>query len=183
MGDFRFDLEFRVNAVSEVDVKSFLSQLNKSTCCTFNISSGRQDKRQYGAKAASSLRGYRKCAHNVATSADRGDKQPGKNTGCDACLNFRLENSVGKEPRAKLLRTTHPLWVSLHFHHNHKLDRAEFLKFLDVSQETRAAYLELFERGLAPSSAHSEMKKNIKNKYPDEWAEMFANQSILPSPF
>ena len=75
MGDFRFDLEFRVNAVSEVDVKSFLSQLNKSTCCTFNILSGRQDKRQYRAKAASSLRGYRKCAHNVVTPISRSRKK------------------------------------------------------------------------------------------------------------
>ena len=75
MGDFRFDLEFRVNAVSEVNVKSFLSQLNKSTCCTFNILSGRQDKRQYGAKAASSLRGYRKCAHNVVSPISRSRKK------------------------------------------------------------------------------------------------------------
>ena len=120
-GDLKFDLEFRVNVVIEGDVKMFLSELNKSTCCTFNMSTGRQHKRQNGLKAASSLCGYRKCAHNVATSIKLGDKQPGKNTECDACLNFRLENSIGREERLKLLRTTHPLWVSLHFHHNHKL--------------------------------------------------------------
>ena len=50
------DLEFRVNVNSEKEVKTFLSDLNSSTCCSFNIQSGRQDRRPKGDKARSSSR-------------------------------------------------------------------------------------------------------------------------------
>ena len=91
-----FDLEFRVNVNSEKEVKTFLSDLNSSTCCSFNIQSGRQDRRPKGDKARSSIRGYCKCCLYVLHSEGKESRQPGKIKDCQASINFRLENPVGQ---------------------------------------------------------------------------------------
>ena len=52
----KFMLEMRVNAKTEADVKQFLSALNKTSGCTFNIKNGRPDKRQGGGQRLSLLR-------------------------------------------------------------------------------------------------------------------------------
>ena len=48
------------NVKSENDVKTFLGALDSSTGSSFNQQYGRPAKRPTGAKATSSLRGYRK---------------------------------------------------------------------------------------------------------------------------
>ena len=42
----KFDIELRVNVNMEEGVKTFLSDFNKSSQCTFNMRSGRQDRSQ-----------------------------------------------------------------------------------------------------------------------------------------
>ena len=51
----KFSAEVRVNCLSETDVKGFLSELNISSCFTYNIAAGWQDKRKNG---RSQCRGY-----------------------------------------------------------------------------------------------------------------------------
>ena len=46
--NIKFSAEVRVNCLSETDVKGFLSELNISSGCTYNIAAGRQDKRHDG---------------------------------------------------------------------------------------------------------------------------------------
>ena len=53
--NLKFMLEMRVNVKSEVEVKQFLSALNKSSGCTFNIKSGQPDKRQGGGRTLSHI--------------------------------------------------------------------------------------------------------------------------------
>ena len=75
--DIKFDLVTRVDVSSEEEVKVFLADLNCSTGCTYNIQSGRRDKKQEGEHSRTKIRGFRKCCLNVAT-ADKKPKQEGK---------------------------------------------------------------------------------------------------------
>ena len=46
--NLKFMLEMRVNVKSELDVKQFLSALNTSSGCTFNIKNGQPEKDKVG---------------------------------------------------------------------------------------------------------------------------------------
>ena len=179
--NIHFTAEIRVNCNSEGEVKVFLSTLNISTGCTFNIASGRQDKKQDLGRCT--FRGYRKCSLNINKTGDKPDRQPGKNTTCPASLNFRLEKPVASAKSVKTDRENYPLWIKLNFGHNHSLHRADYLKFLSVNEETRNVYWTMFNDGLLPSSAHIERRKSIKTEYPDTWPQIFADRSRLPSLF
>ena len=119
--DISCDLEFRVNVTSEEAVKKFLSDLNISTGCSYNIQSGRQDKRPKGETKRTQISGYRKCCLNVSHSEGKDSRQPGKNTDCKDSVNFRLENPVAKLKVLKEERSEFPLWVNLVHHHNHSI--------------------------------------------------------------
>ena len=178
--NIRFDIELRVNVESENGVKSFLGEFNTSSGCTFNIQSGRQDKRQ---NKRSRYRGYRKCCMNVAHCEDKENRQPGKNTNCEASLNFRLENASAEYKSVRKDREMFPLWVKIHFYHNHALNRAEYFKYLSASQDTKDIFIDMFQQGLTPSAAHGERRRQIKVEFPDTWPEVCADRSKLPSIF
>ena len=180
---FNFDLVFRVNVKTVSEVNNFLSELNRSLGCSFNIRSGRPDRHQNNTAARSQLRGFRKCCLNVSDSENKENRQPGKNTNCQAKFNFRLENPLSKQTDEKKIKEDFPLWIDLHFFHNHALERAEHVKYLSVSQDTKSAFTKMFEYGYTPRSAHNNMRKLIKSDYPDTWPQKFADRSILPSIF
>ena len=127
------DLEFRVNVTSEESVKKFLSDLNISTGCSYNIRSGRQDKRPKGDNARTQISGYRKCCLNVLHSEGRDSRQPGKNTDCKASINFRLENPVAEHKALKEERSEFPLWVKVGHHHNHSIREGVTTKVSKIS--------------------------------------------------
>ena len=110
-----FKVEFRVNVKTEEGVKAFLNELNVSSGCTFNIQSGRTDKKpsENNNRCRSRLRGFRKCAMNVSHSENKENLQPGKNTGCPASINFRLECGVGKNSSEKQDRIYGYMLISL----------------------------------------------------------------------
>ena len=177
-----FKVELRVNVKTEEGVKIFLNELNVSSGCTFNIQSGRPDKKSCENKkrSRSKLRGFRKCAMNVSHSENKENLQPGKNTGCPASINFRLECGVGKNSAEKQDRIDYPLWLLVDFTHNHSLSRAEFFRFQSVSQDTKNAFTDMFNKGLTPSAAHVERRRQLKAQYPDTWARVCADRSKLP---
>ena len=112
--DVNFDMEVRVNVDSKEWVINFLAQLNQSTQCTCNIQNGRQDKAQSGHNARSSYRGFWKCCLNVSHNPDKENLQPGKNTQCQATINFRLENPKAKGNSVREDKERFPLWMNLH---------------------------------------------------------------------
>ena len=122
--NIKFDIELRVNVDNREGVTKFLSELNRSSQCTFNIKHGRQDKTQSEDSARSSYRGFRKCCLNVSHRSDKENQQPGKNIWCGATINFRIENPKAKCKSAREDKERFPLWMKLHFHHNHSLTRA-----------------------------------------------------------
>ena len=150
--NLNFDLELRVNVSSESEVYNFLKEFNISSSCTFNVLSGRPDKKADGPKARSLLRGFRKCCMFVKTSKDQKPQQEGKNTSCNASLNFRLEmpnTRRGKDKETKKeKKKDYPLWMKMHFNHNHTLNRAEYFRFLSVSAETEAFFEGIFRKGM-----------------------------------
>ena len=181
--DLNFEVEVRVNVSTEHNVRTFLNDFNLSSGCTFNTQSGRPDKRQDGDSARSKVRGFRKCCMNVAHGEDKENKQPGKNTDCQASINFRLENPMAKSKLVRENREKFPLWLKINFSHNHSLNRAEYFKFMSVSQDTKETYTEMFIQGLTPSAAHAERRRLIKVQFPDTWPEVSADRSRLPSLF
>ena len=175
----KFLTEFRVNVDTEQELKSFISKFNTSSGCTFNIQSGRPDKKCDTVR--SSYRGFRKCCLKVCHKEDKENKQPGKNLGCKATLNFRLETAAAKSKLVKEQRHQYPLWVKLDFQHSHPLNRAEYKKFLSVSEDSKTVFTELFNSGLSASDAHAERRRQIQAAYPDTWPRECADNSKLPS--
>ena len=178
--EIKFCLETRVNVKNHSNVKQFLADLNDSTGCTFNMQSGRPDKTKENQRSKCS--GFRKCCMNVALSGKK-ELQPGKNTNCEAKVNFRLENPVAKNAEQRKEKEEFPLLLNIDFVHNHSLQRAEFLKYRSVNEGTKAAYSDMFKQGFTPSAAHAEMRRQIQTEYPDSWPEKFADRSMLPSIF
>ena len=82
--NLQFSLEVRANVDTVTKVKTFLSELNDSVGCTFNVQSGRPDRTQDTSTSRSQFRGYRKCCMNIMCSEDKENRQPGKNTKCKA---------------------------------------------------------------------------------------------------
>ena len=119
--EVNFDLEIRVNVKTREEVYQYLEKLNQSSSCTFNIKSGVPDKKPNGPKSRSALRGFRKCCLNVKSSPDSKPQEKGKNTSCDACINFRLETDRAENHNSKAEKEEYPLWLKIHFNHNHSL--------------------------------------------------------------
>ena len=177
----KFLTEIRANVNSQQDVKEFLSKFNSSSGCSFNVMSGRQDRRCDTAAAKARYRGFRKCCLNVCHKEGKENKQPGKNVACPASINFRLETPGAKYKQVKDDRQQFPLWVKVDFQHNHALNRAEYKKYLSVSVETKAVFIEMFKSGLSASSAHEERRRQIQTECPDTWPRDCADNSKLPN--
>ena len=52
---------------------------------------------------------------NIQDSANKENLQPGKNTKCEAKLNFRLENPGSRCKNERKNKEEFPLWLELHF--------------------------------------------------------------------
>ena len=127
----KFELEVCVNVCEIAEAQTFLEKFYQTSGCCFNIRSGRQDKTSDSLKARSKIRGFRKCAMNVKEKQGKENKYPGKNTNCQASLNFRLEHESSKPGNDS--KKDFPLWLKICFDHNHSLTRADFLKLKTVS--------------------------------------------------
>ena len=158
--DNKFSLEARVDVCT--NVKLFLSELNHSRGCTFNMQSGRPDRQCDSHRVKYS--GYRKCCMKVIKSGDR-ELQSGRNTNCGAKINFRLENPVAQNAEQRQEKENFPLWIKIEFEHNHSINRAEFLKYRSVGDKTKSEFLEMFQQGFSPSTALAEMRRQIKVEF------------------
>ena len=49
--------------------------------------------------------------------------------------------------------------------HNHSLNRAEYLRYISVIEETKSEFSDMFAQGLSPSTALAEVKRNIKEQH------------------
>ena len=181
--NIKCDIETRVDVETVSEVKTFLSELNTSTGCTFNVKTGRPDRQGQGLKPRIQYGGYRKCCMQVAHDENKENRHPGKNTNCEAGLNFRLETPIARQQSVKQEREIFPLWLKVHFHHNHSLSRSEYLKHMSVGQATKDVYTDMFRDGLTPGAAQAERRRQIKAQHPDTWPQVCADRSRLPGWF
>ena len=105
----KFEVELRVNISDIAGIHTFLHKFYETSGCTFNIQVGRQDKKSESDSARSKVRGFRKCSMNVCEKQGKENKQPGKNTGCKASINFRVENPTAKHEKDRNDKQEFPL--------------------------------------------------------------------------
>ena len=148
-GDDNFNLEVRVNVKTIEEVKTFLGQFNHSSCCTFNVKQGRTDKKTTGGRARSLFSGNQKCCLHVVLNLKDSSRyqEPGKNTNCPAFLHFCLETAMALTKAQQIDKEEFPLWIEIHINHNHSIHRADYFKFLSVSDTTKSFYNDIFKQG------------------------------------
>jgi hypothetical protein len=87
-GELQIVIGGRTNVKTENDAKSFLTDLYDSCGSTFNVKSGRADRKGKDTL----IWGHRKCIMQVQEKKDTKPKRKGLHQDCGAELNFKLEN-------------------------------------------------------------------------------------------
>ena len=72
------------------------------------------------------------------------------------------------------------LLVVLNNVHNHPLHCANVLRFRDVSDETRAEVVRLFEAGHSPSTARDVLQYELHAKHGDDYIFAAADRALCP---
>ena len=83
----------------------------------------------------------------------------------------------------KRLASEFPLWFHIKYSHNHEINRQDHKRFRTVGQETKEEFIALFEQDLTPSAAWEAHRKNIQEKYPDDYEMKFGDRHICPDYF
>ena len=83
----------------------------------------------------------------------------------------------------KRLASEFPLWFHIKYSHNHEINRQDHRRFRTVGQETKEEFIALFEQDLTPSAAWEAHRKNIQEKYPDDYEMKFGDRHICPDYF
>ena len=69
----------------------------------------------------------------------------------------------------------------LNYDHNHEVTTCDAWNFLEVDQETKKRYFELFEIAFSPSNARLAFIAEMKDKLDkEEWFKILAKQSLNP---
>ena len=87
-GELQIDIIGRVNVTKVEDVKTFLGEFYATSGSTFNMKSGRADRK--GMKDVK-LYGYRKCIMQVPKQSVNKPQRKGLHQDCRAEITFRLE--------------------------------------------------------------------------------------------
>ena len=87
-GELQIDIDGRVDVGNMDGVKMFLEEFYTSSGSTFNIKSGRADRKGKDAE----LRGYRKCIMQVQQKKESQPRMKGLHQDCRADLNFKLDH-------------------------------------------------------------------------------------------
>ena len=117
----------------------------------------------------------------VSKQRNVASRQPEKDIDCPASINFRLETPASKDFSAREDKVNFPLWLEINFQHNHSLTRADYLRFLTVSESTKHDFDEMFRQGLTPAAAHAELRRKLKIDYPNTWPMVCADRSRFPN--
>ena len=71
--------------------------------------------------------------------------------------------------------------VKLNYNHNHEVTTCDAWNFLEVDQETKKRYFELFEIAFSPSNARLAFIAEMKDKLDEEeWFKILAKRSLNP---
>ena len=186
-GEIQVDIVGRVNVQTVEEVKTFLGEFYSSSGSSFNIKSGRADRKR---RKDVEIHGYRKCIMQVHQTNPKRPKCEGLHQDCPAEINFRLEKPKTVLPRdsaelidRKNLALKFPMWFNIKYRHNHEINRQDHKRFRTVGQETKESFVALFEEDLTPSAAWEQHRKNIQMKYPEDYSMKFGDRHICPDYF
>ena len=76
-----------------------------------------------------------------------------------------------------------PLWFHIKFTHNHEINRQDHKRMRAVSQETKDAFISLFEQDYTPSAAWEHHRKTIQEQFPDDYALKMGDRHVCPDYF
>ena len=184
-GEIKYEAIFRTNITTEKETRSFLEDLYDSTGATYNIKSSDGDRRG----KQSRYYGNRKCIMNVFHNTQSKDYQrPGLHRDCPASVRFSLENEKEYHKRdsdeksaQKQIINRFPLQIKLDFQHNHQIYRHEHTRYLNVSEQTKKRFTDLFEDGLTASAAWHAHRSEISTNRNAHI--MLGNRRICPDYF
>ena len=94
-GELQIEVIGRTDVGTIEELKTFLNDFYDSSGASFNVKSGRADRKGKEAK----LWGYRKCMMQVYQKKNSEPKTKGLHQDCKADLNFKLENPKNILPR------------------------------------------------------------------------------------
>ena len=177
----------RANVTKSEDVKEFLEAFYSSSGSSFNVKSGKADRR---GKKDVEVYGHRKCIMKVHKPNALKPRMKGLHQDCPAGLSFRLDRPRVELPRdsdtlrhKKKLSSEYPFWFSINYLHNHEVNRQDHKRFRSVGQETKDTFIELFKQDMTPSSAWEHHRKMIQEEFPDDYYLKFGDRHICPDYF
>ena len=116
-------------------------------------------------------------------------KQPSKNTHCQATMTITLKKSVCKGRLSRNKNDSHlpdfPTAVNLKHIHNHRINCADALRHLDVSQETRDKLVSLFHKKHSPTTGLDEIKYDLQIEHGEKyhiWWQLIDQCVLICSP-
>ena len=83
----------------------------------------------------------------------------------------------------KTLEMDFPLFIHINFSHNHEINRQDHKRYRNVSEETKDAFTAMFEDDLTPSAAWEKHRKDIQEKFPDDYHTKLGDRHICPDYF
>ena len=163
--EVQLDAEFGVTDVnSKEEFQIWLKKFSEITKTFYNCG-----KRADWAKVSSVCEGIRKCHFNIrhhdpvdnnrckkdgCPSQTGKMKNENKQTECDAEIRFEIRKSCefdckkhNKQHHEQ--RIKFPLWIKLHYYHNHTIESSEAQKWNPVSEETKNFVNELLDNNMS----------------------------------
>ena len=97
-------------------------------------------------------------------------------------LKIHNENYKKKRPKTSLYNKDFPCEIHIRYKHNHRTDVLQALSFRAVSESTKKAMLQLFEKRMTPSLAYAEMKHSMYKQSNDEheYEKKLAGWAFIP---
>ena len=94
-----------------------------------------------------------------------------------------LPKDNDERKKKKTQETNFPLFIHINFAHNHEINRQDHKRYRNVSQDTKDAFTAMFEDDLTPSAAWEKHRKDIQEKFPDDYHTKFGDRHICPDYF
>ena len=110
------------------------------------------------------------------------ERQKGKGTNCPSQISYKLFKCTNNDRlEDEGCGCCFQMHVKLSYNHNHEVTTCDAWNFLEVEEETKKRYFELFESAFSPSKARlafiAEMKAELGE---EEWFKISAKRSLNP---
>ncbi|XP_063957235.1 uncharacterized protein LOC129263695 isoform X1 [Lytechinus pictus] len=125
------------------------------------------------------------CHHNTRPAKKEQVRKSSKHTSCEARVYLVVKRQRDKSGRWNRsidphIRCGYLTKCTIYNIHNHSIRSAEAMRRRDVSEDTRARLLQLYEDGYKPIGALEALKRSLQEDYGSDYAEKSADRSLCP---